>query len=107
MTAPATAPGYDWLGYPLNTPTGIRCGMCGNGVRHIDVQAVKDCHYITREQEANQEADARAEAAAERHLEDRGYWAAQEQDAYEARNGVIGFREAWHNESPHTCPCCN
>lgn len=48
---------------------------------------------------------ADAEAAYERHLENRGADEADAQDAYEARNGVVGFIDAWHAESPDTCPC--
>jgi hypothetical protein len=108
MTAPTdTRPGYDWLGYPLPLETGILCGMCRRGVRHISVQAVRDCHEITREQEEQADADGRLEDAQLRYLENRGYDDARGQDEYEARNGVIGFREAWHRASPETCPCCN
>lgn len=46
-----------------------------------------------------------AEQAYERHLEDSGYDDARAQDDYEARNGVVGFIEAWHLASPETCPC--
>jgi hypothetical protein len=109
MTAPTntTREGYDWLGYPLPTETGPRCGMCRRGIRHIDLAAIRACCDITREQEEQAEADSRLEDAQLRYLENRGYDEARAQDDYEARNGVIGFREAWHNESPDTCPCCN
>lgn len=104
MTAPAaTRPGYDWLGYPTITETGPVCGLCKG--RHISARAVRDCYEITREQEAQAEADYRIEQAQLRHLENRGYDDASAQDDYEARNGVIGFTEAWHLASPDTCPC--
>jgi hypothetical protein len=105
MTDLATRPGYDWVGYPIETPTGPICGLCH--VRHLNVQAIRDCYAIAREQEAQVEADIAMEAAQLRHLENRGYDDARAQDEYEARNGVVGFIEAWHRESPGTCPCCN
>lgn len=82
--------------------------LCGNrsshgvGVYHESLDVVRDC-FAGR---FDDDGCAAAELAAERHLEDRGYWAARAQEDYEARNGVIGFREAWHLESPETCPCC-
>jgi hypothetical protein len=95
MTA-VTAPTY----------TSIRCGnrkAHGEGVYHESLAVVRDCFAGRFDDDGYLEA----EMAYERRLEDRGYWEAQAQDAYEARNGVIGFREAWHLASPDTCPCCN
>lgn len=106
-TPASTRPGYDWLGYPLPTETGPRCGMCRRGIRHIDLEAIRFCCDITREQEEQADADSRLEDAQLRYLENRGHDDARAQDDYEARNGVIGFTEAWHLASPDTCPCCN
>lgn len=105
MTDTLTRPGYDWIGYPTATETGPRCGRCQ--APHINIEAIRDCHTIAYAQEEQADADARAEASYERHLEDRGYDAARAQDDYEARNGVIGFIEAWHAQSPDSCPCPN
>lgn len=108
MTAPTLAAAYDWLGIPLLTPTGPYCGGCGGrraGARHADVAAIRACDAYRRDQDAVVEGARWAEAAYERHLEDRGYDEARAQEDYEARNGVIGFIEAWHIQSPHTCPC--
>jgi hypothetical protein len=101
----AARPGYDFIGYPIATPTGPICGSCR--AHHIDVAAIRTCHDITAEQNAQQEDDFRLEVAQLRHLENWGYDEARAQDEYEARNGVVGFAEAWHRESPSTCPCCN
>lgn len=104
MTDLATRPGFDFYGFPLPTTTGPRCGNCGGGVHHADVAAVKLCYALEAEQSWDDGAAA-AEAAYERHLEDRGYDEARAQDDHEARNGVVGFIDAWHAESPDTCPC--
>lgn len=92
----------DWIGYPVVAETGPRCGSCSR--RHSTVAAVRLCHAIAAEQIEQQEADARLKAAQLRHLEDRGYDEARAQEDYEARNGVIGFMEAWEIESPETFP---
>lgn len=67
----ATRPGYDWIGYPVETATGPRCGACQ--VPHIDVAAVRACYEIAAEQEAAGQDAAAGERAAERALEDRGW----------------------------------
>lgn len=103
----ATRPGYDTAGYPLNTTTGPRCGNCRNGVRHATVAIIRACYVIEADQHLQMINEQAAEAAYERHLEDRGYWEAQAQDDYEARLGIPSFTEAWHAASPDTCPCCN
>lgn len=108
VTTTETRPGYDWLGIPVPTATGPYCGPCGGrraGIRHIDVAAIRACAAYISDNEWAVEDDHRAEQAAERALEDRGYWEARAQDEYEARNGVVGFTEAWHRDSPDTCPC--
>jgi hypothetical protein len=98
----------DGIGLPIkirDTERGVRCGECKN--RHHSAKAVKLCYEVAADFKAEQAALLNAEMAYERHLEDRGWQEAAAQDAYERANGVIGFREAWHNESPETCPCCN
>ncbi|MEU3452255.1 hypothetical protein ABZ671_01230 [Micromonospora sp. NPDC006766] len=89
----------DWLGYPTITTTGVRCGNHhpDEVTRHFDVAAVRDCHIIGYQEEAAAEADYRAELAAARALEDRGYWAARAQDDYEAAMGVIPFDVAYRD----------
>lgn len=103
MTDLTTRPGYDGVGYPIPTPTGPYCGNCKSRIRHIDVEAIKLCYWI----EQDQQQQVENELAAERALEDRGYWDARAQEDWEAANGVIPFDVAWHNESPETCPCGN
>lgn len=75
---------------------------------HDTVTDVRACYETTAAYERYLEWDDGAQAAEqayERYLEDRGYEAARAQDDYEASHGVVGFSEAWHNESPETCPC--
>lgn len=110
MTDLATRPGYDWLGVPLLTPTGPYCGACGGrraGARHINVEAIRTCAIYTADNEQAAEDAYQGELAVERALENRGYDEARAQEDYEARNGVVGFIEAWHAQSPDTCPCDN
>lgn len=95
----------DSISLPIRVEKGFRCGECKG--RHHSVKAIKFCHEVSADHKAEQAALYNAEMAYERHLENRGADEADAQDAYERRNGVIGFREAWHNESPDTCPCCN
>lgn len=95
----------DSIGMPARVERGFRCGECK--MRHHSIKAIKLCHFTAADHKAEQEACYRAEMAYERHLEDRGADEAAAQDAYEARMGVISFGQAWHNESPETCPCCN
>jgi hypothetical protein len=87
---------------------------CGNRkaheytTHHSSVAEVRACFAGQLEVPTDEDWDngaAGAEQAYERHLENLGYEEAQAQDAYEARNGVVGFMEAWHIESPETCPC--
>ena len=86
----------------VTRPHIIRCGCC-HGF-HNTVAEVGYC-YDAYEGQAEAQAEIAAELAYERKLEDAGWQEAAAQDAYEARNGVIGFTQAWHMESPDTCPC--
>lgn len=95
----------DSIGMPISAEKGFRCGECKN--RHHSIKAIKLCHELAADYKAEAEAEYRAMQAETRYYENQGAEEALAQDAYEARNGVIGFREAWHNESPETCPCCN
>lgn len=95
----------DSIGMPIQSEKGFRCGECKK--RHHSLKAIKLCCFTAADHKAEQEALYLAEMRNERSFEERGYWDGIAQDAYEARNGVIGFREAWHMESPDTCPCCN
>lgn len=77
---------------------------------HATAAEVASCYAATRAYAEYCDWDdgaAAAEQAYERHLENRGYGEARAQADYEARNGVVGFIEAWHLASPDTCPCCN
>jgi hypothetical protein len=82
----------------------IRCAHCDRN--HDSVAEVAECAEDRAEHD-DDGADYQAELAAERALEDRGYWEARAQDDYEARLGIRSFAQAWHDESPTTCPCCN
>ena len=88
---------YDGLGYVAATFSGIRCGAHGRYVRvfHASVDAVRECYAILRAEEAEARAEAEAEQAYERYLEDRGADESYAQDQYETAYGVIGFQEAW------------
>jgi hypothetical protein len=55
-------------------------------------------------QDQEAEAEAAAERAYERKLEDAGYEDAQAQDDYEAAHGVVDFITAWQLASPETAP---
>lgn len=79
----------DWIGYPVATVTGPRCGSCT--AHHNSVAAIKLCYSIAEDQAQQAEDEAAAERAYERHLEDRGYDEARAQEAYEAAHGVIPF----------------
>lgn len=102
MTETTTHTDYDEWGYPLNLKAGILCGNHGDGaeVYHRTVDLVRTCFHIAQEQDEQVLGDWRAERAAERHLEDRGYDEARAQDDYEARHGVIGFAEAYRMACP-------
>lgn len=93
----------DEYSLPIATETGIRCGSCKQ--RHALAASVKFCYAMQAEYRAEQEAEIAAERRNERFFEERGYWEALAQDEYERRNGVIDFIDAWHMESPETCPC--
>ncbi len=95
----------DAIGLPLRFEKGFRCGECKG--RHHSIKAIKLCHLVSADHKADAQADYLAMLAESRYFENRGADEALAQDEYEARNGVIGFREAWHRESPETCPCCN
>ena len=89
----------------------IRCGN-RNPVdfvgehRHAAPDEVRACYAATAAYEAyGDRYEYNADAAYERHLEDRGYDEARAQDEHEARHGVTSFIESWHIQSPATCPC--
>lgn len=89
---------YNEAGHVATTATGARCGNCAN--HHASADAVRMCYQITRTEDAMAEAESRAEQAAERYLEDRGYDEARAQEGYEERHGVIGFAEAYRAACP-------
>lgn len=94
---------FDDAGFPVLTEAGPFCGNCGGrkaGARHSSGEAVKHCYWITQAQAQQAEDDWRAEQAAERALEDRGFWEARAQDDYEAANGVIDFDTAYRLACP-------
>lgn len=86
----------DASGYPIHTDKGIRCGNHGRDkVRHLNIETVRFCCDLRRQQEAEQAAEIAAEQALERHLENRGADEAYAQEQWEARNGVVDFETAW------------
>lgn len=94
---------------PTFTP--VRCGNRkahgrDSKVFHNSADEVRRCFTGELEDDDRDWDDgaAWAEAAYERHLEDRGYESARAQDEHEARNGVISFRDAWYLASPETAP---
>jgi hypothetical protein len=91
-------------GYPLDfhTAPGVKCGnhLRGVNVYHFNVAAVHYCYAVTREEQEAFEDAARAEMAAERALEDRGYWEARAQEDHEAAHGVISFEDAYRAACP-------
>jgi hypothetical protein len=68
------------------TATGVRCGNHGRGpaIRHADVAHVRACYQASADQEAQMRAEIAAENAMERWLENRGYEDARAQEAYDA-----------------------
>jgi hypothetical protein len=88
----------DAIGIPAKTQTGVRCGNCG--ARHASAKAVNLCYLRGAELDAESAAEIAAEAAYERHLEDRGYWEARAQEDHENRYGVIQFDEAYRMACP-------
>jgi hypothetical protein len=87
----------------------VRCGnrkAHGPDVYHNGRTEVRDCFAGRLATEPDHDnGAAAAELAYERHLEDRGYDDARAQEEHEARHGVVGFIQAWHDASPETCPC--
>ncbi len=92
-------------GLPIDRTGGVRCGYCKG--QHENPKAVKLCHLVSREQEEIAKADYLAELRAEQWFENRGYEAARADEEREAQMGISSFGQAWHDESPETCPCCN
>ena len=64
-----------------------------------------DRYWLMVDEKAEADAEYAAELAAERTLENAGYWETALQEADEARRGVVDFITAWHLASPETCPC--
>ena len=60
----------DKFGYPVVTESGIRCGCCHK--RHANVDTVKECYYIARQEEFEIRAEIEAEKRATRYWEE-GY----------------------------------
>lgn len=78
------------------TTTGPRCRNHGHDlVRHANAASIRECYRLTRQMQADMDAEIAAELAYERHLEDRGYWDARAQEDYEARMGVVQFEDAY------------
>lgn len=90
----------DEIGYPrdLDIRQGPKCGCCT--ARHENVAAIRYCYDLAAEFRAQQAGEIAAEAAVERHFEDRGYWEARAQEDHEARTGVIDFQTAWDMACP-------
>lgn len=85
----------DDFGYAAELATGIRCGAHGRiKVYHDSTETVRYCYGKMRSDQAEAAAEAAAELAYERHLEDRGYYEARAQEEHEARHGVISFHQA-------------
>jgi hypothetical protein len=81
----------DNSGYPTELAAGIRCGNHGRYERvyHDSVETVGYCYSTSYEQEAQAEADAAAELAYERHLEDKGWQEAAAHRDWEASRGIF------------------
>ncbi|WP_431728522.1 hypothetical protein [Verrucosispora sp. TAA-831] len=93
---------YDDFGFPIVTTTGIRCGNHhDDNARHETVDAVRECYLRWHQLDEDANADHAAEMAAERALEDRGYWDARAQEDWEAANGVIPFDVAFRAALAH------
>jgi hypothetical protein len=89
---------YDEYGFPLATTTGPRCGNCRD--RHATADTVRDCYAITRAEQAEAAAEAAAENAYERYLENRGYDEAAAERAWEDARGVVQFEDAYRAACP-------
>lgn len=92
----------DSLGYPVMLDQGVRCGNHRYGpgkTYHQNVEAVRACYAITREQEAQQKAELAAELRNEQWFENRGWDEARAQEDWEASRGVIPFDEAMRQAS--------
>jgi hypothetical protein len=90
MTTTLTAP-------EGQAPTGVRCGnhrYAGEVVHHEDAAAVKACYGRRYDQEDEARAERAAEAAVERHFEDRGYDEHRSHEEWEARQGLVSYEEA-------------
>lgn len=75
------------------TETGVRCGnhgrtKHGEHTYHANPASVRECYRLAAEMEADEKAEAAAELAYERHLEDRGYWGARAQEQWEQAQGI-------------------
>jgi hypothetical protein len=86
----------DDFGFPTVTTTGVRCANHhpDEQARHESVDAVRECFRFTYDLQDAAHDDWAAEQAAERALEDRGYWDARAQEDHEAAVGVIPFHVA-------------
>lgn len=104
VPAQPAASEVEWSGdYEIReTETGIRCGNHGRGARvyHANPASVRECYRLTAEMIADQKAEIEAEQRYERFLEDRGYWEARAQEAYEETHGVIQFEDAYREACP-------
>lgn len=77
-----------------NTPL-VHQGFHGEPCEHLSVTEVELCNdYLDAEYDAMMQAERDADLGYERYLENQGYWAAREQEHYEAQRGVVQFDEA-------------
>jgi hypothetical protein len=59
----------DDFGYPIILETGgIRCGQCKR--RHVNVDTIRECYYIAREEEAEMLFEIEQERRIERFYEE-------------------------------------
>lgn len=96
-------------GLPVQTETGIRCGNHDRKLKinHENIAAVRYCFEETHAVRAQIEEELAAEARNERFFEERGAMSALDDQEREAAMGLRSFGQAWHEESPDTCPCCH
>jgi hypothetical protein len=78
------------------TETGVRCGASRERHYHPNADTVRYCYQEREEAMAMMEA----ERANERFFEERGLDEALAQDAWEARNGVVSFSDAYRMACP-------
>lgn len=76
-----------------NTPL-IHEGLHGQPCAHLSVTEIEVCQDY-QDADWSFQAAAAAERAAERHIENAGYWEARMQEGMENQHGVIQFGDAY------------